>query len=185
MHSCICQPPAAASWTRKTFQGGASLQSLLPCEQPTLPLDLRDWANPWQIRTWIEREMNDLDWNSPHLLKIPWRRAMYETNVMVCLLSFAYATLRFSSQEIAEASRSDLTFRAICGGRAPLAHEVRTFRRYGRAVLEHVLAGVFKQALTSRLHIDLNLFSSEIEPDLRDHAANRLDIARQMDMDEE
>ena len=104
---------------------------------------------------------------------------------MVCLLSFAYATGRFNSQEIAEAAWSDAMLRAICDGRAPFAQELRTFRRHNRSVLEPVLAGVFVRALTSRLNLDLSPFSSEIERDLRDHAAKLLEIAWQMDMDDD
>jgi hypothetical protein len=75
--------------------------------------------------------------------------------------------------------------RAICSGRAPFAQEVRTFRRHNRSVLESVLAGVFMRALISRLNLDLSRFSSEIQRDLRDHAAKRLELAWQMDLDEE
>jgi len=75
--------------------------------------------------------------------------------------------------------------RAICDGQAPFAQEVRTFRRHNRSVLERVLAGFFMQAAISRFNLDANPLSSGIERDLRDHAAKRLEIAWQMDTDDE
>jgi len=104
---------------------------------------------------------------------------------MVCLLSFAYATGLFSSQELAEASLSEPILLAICGGQPPFARDVRTFRRRNRSILERVLTGVFRRAVIRQLALFGNPLSSEIEPVLSCHAAERIETARQIDIDDD
>ena len=183
MQSWTCEQPACGSWARTTIRGGALIEPLLPCEQPRLPTDLSEWVTPSLIRTWIEEEMSRLDRNNPLLAEYPQDFPMCRYRAMACLLSFAYATGLFSSQEIAEAAWSEAMLRAICNGQTPSAREVRTFRRQNRSVIECVLAGIFRQAVIRQLALYGNPLVSEIEPVLRDHAAERIEIARQMDMD--
>jgi hypothetical protein len=104
--------------------------------------------------------------------------------VMLRLLVFAYATRLFSSEDIVMACRVDPTVRTLCGGYIPFAQELRTFRRRHRALLERVLAGVFLRAVTNRLNLHSYPLSDDIELDAQNHAAERLEIARQMDTDD-
>jgi hypothetical protein len=129
--------------------------------------------------------MSRWDWDIPRLVEYPQRRTGCQYRVMLCLLSFAYATGRFSSQAIADAAGSDAVLHAICEGQAPFAQELRAFRRQYRSVLERVLASVFVQVVTHRLNLHPNTLSSDTERDLRDRAAERLEIAWQMDMDDD
>jgi len=185
MQSWTCEQPARGSWTTNTVRGESLIERLPPREQPKLPADLSEWVNRGLIWTWIEQAMLKMDWDNPLFAKCPQRCPECRHRVMACLLSFAYATGLFGSQEIAEAARSDGMLRAICDGQPPFAREVRTFRRRNRAVLERVLAGVFRQAVIIRLNLDANPLLPEVEPILRDHAAERLEIARQTDMDDD
>lgn len=185
MQSCICQQPTRGSWTRSALRGGAPIESLLPIVQPRLPTDLREWVSPWQIRTWIEQELSRLDWSDPLLAQRRQPHLECQPRAMLRLLSFAYATGLFSSREIVEEAWSDATLRGICDGQSPLAQEVRAFRRYNRSVLKLVLAGVFMRAVITRLSLDAGRLSSEIEQELRDRAAERLEIAWQTDTDDE
>jgi hypothetical protein len=185
MHSCTCEKSAATSRPRNTIEDRVQLDGLPPRETPRFPADLREWASPWQIRTWIYEEIGRLDRDNSILGQDPQRQQLSQRRAMVCLLCFAYATQQFSSQQIAEASWSNAVLREICDGHAPFAHEVRNFRRQHRPVLEAALAGVFLQALASRHHLDPSLLTPEIERDLREQAVNRLEIAWQMDIDDE
>lgn len=179
------EQPARGSWATNTVSGGTLIAPLLPHERPRLPTDLSEWVDLGLIRTWIEQEMRTMDWDDPLWAKCLQRCPECRRRAMVCLLSFAYATGRFSSQEIAEAAWSEAMLRAICDGQAPSAREVRTFRRQNHSVLERVLAGVFRHAVIRQLALYANPLVSEIEPVLRDHAAKRIEIARQMDMDDD
>jgi len=185
MQSWTFEQPARGSWATTTVSGGTLIAPLLPPERPRLPTDLSEWVDPALIRTWIEQEMRKMDWDNPLWMKCRQRCPECRHRAMVSLLSLAYATGLFSSQEIAEAAWSEAMLRAICNGQIPSAREVRTFRRQNRSVLECVLAGIFRQAVIRQLALYGNPLVSEIEPVLRDHAAERIEIARQMDMDDD
>jgi hypothetical protein len=185
MQSWTFEQPARGSWATNTVRGGTLIPPLLPHERPRLPTDLSEWVSPGLITTWIEQEIRKMDWDNPLWMKCLQRCPECRHRAMVCLLSFAYATGLFSSQEIAEAAWSEAMLRAICNGQPPSAREVRTFRRQNRSAIECVLAGVLRQAIIRQFALHANPLLSEIEPVLRDHAAERIEIARQMDMDDD
>ena len=61
MHSRTCEQLAATSRPRSTLGDRVQIDGLRLRETVRLPADLREWASPWQIRTWIYEEMGRLD----------------------------------------------------------------------------------------------------------------------------
>jgi hypothetical protein len=61
MHSCTCEQSAATSRSWHSPGEEAHVEGMLLNEASKLPSDLRDWASPWQIRTWIYEAMGGLD----------------------------------------------------------------------------------------------------------------------------
>jgi hypothetical protein len=106
---------------------------------------------------------------------------VYRPRNLLGLLSLAYATQVFSSEEIIRACRSQPVFWLACEGVVPFAHELRGFRRKNRPLLERILAGVFLRAVCQRFDLAPDLLPPGLEADVRARAAERLDLARDLD----
>jgi hypothetical protein len=150
----------------------------------TLFADLSDWVPPSTLRDWIEQEIERLNWDLPRIQEFPRPRLDYQTKMLLCLLSFAYATGVFCHEEVVARCHSDDMLRLICVGSVPSVQELSYFRRRNRALLERILAGVFLQAVRYMFDLDAVWLSPPLAQDLSKHAAERLDLARHMDTDE-
>jgi hypothetical protein len=185
MQSCVCQPPARESWPRDVLRAAAPVALRPSREQRTPPADPCEKADPCLIKMWIEQEIQALDWNAPQTACYTEPGSEHRPEVMLCLLCFAYATGLFGSEVIARACWSNTLLGTICGGRAPSAQEVRSFRRRNRCILQRILANVFMQAALSQFPTDRHSVSPALEQDLHNRAAHRLDLAWQMDTDDD
>lgn len=70
----------------------------------------------------------------------------FRPQMMLTLLSFAYASSCYASEDIERAIESDRTFRYICARIFPDAKAIRRFRRLFRPVLDQCLGYVLRQA---------------------------------------
>src|SRR5688500_11192746 len=70
----------------------------------------------------------------------------FRPQMMLTLLSFAYASSCYGSEDIERAIESDRTFRYICARVYPDSKAIRRFRRLFRAALDQSLAYVLRQA---------------------------------------
>ncbi len=146
-----------------------------------LPANLREWFCDSLIAFWIEQELNNVRRQPTESLVSPAQAIDGEAAGMLSVLVFGYAGLIFGSDEIACACRSDPSFRRLGHDRVPFPAELRSLRRRYRNVLERILTGVFIQAIKRKFGLVSPLLPIELEDDLRQHAAERLDLARHMD----
>lgn len=145
-----------------------------------VPWDLTEWVDKAALRQWITEEVAALDWNDPEVVAILRTYRSYQPQRMLCLLTYAYATAVFESDEIIRRCYSEESFRLISGGHAPeTANVVSRFRRENRGLLKWCLVQVLKRAIRAKAG-DV-LLPAGLKRHLRDSAVMRLNVARHTD----
>jgi hypothetical protein len=162
------------SWTGEPISAAPERQRRAGIEEFKAPLDLREWVDTWTLAGWIEEEVEQL-------AQIESGVAASGPGMMFRLLTFAYASRVFESDEIIRLSYSDAAFRVLCEGEPPTAQQLRSFRRTHRASLERILARVLLRAIQKRFELEAASLEPGLEEDLLDRATERLNIARHMD----
>lgn len=94
-----------------------------------LPPDMRDWLPEDHIVHFIIDAVNHVNIQSFSINHRGSGSAQYPPSMMMSLLIYCYATGRFSSRVIEEASYSDIAVRYLCGGHHPDHDTVCKFRR--------------------------------------------------------
>lgn len=145
-----------------------------------IPLNLTEWVDGTSLRRWIAEVVETLDWSDPKVESILRAHPTYQPKMLLTLLTYAYATAVYESDEVVQHCDSDETFRLISGGRPPeTAGAVKRFRRENRGLLKWCLVQVFKRAIRSK-EGDI-LLPAGLKRQLVDAAAMRLNVARHMD----
>jgi hypothetical protein len=155
-------------------------QAIQVGEDEGLPWDLRAWFEPAVLRDWIAGELGTLDWNNPDVLEYQRQRPGFQPRAVLCLLTYAYVTGVFESEEIERKVHTDPDYQAIAGNAwRGEARKLTRFRRECRGLLKWSMVQVFKQALKARLGEDM--LPPGLKRRLVDAAVMRLDLAHQMD----
>jgi hypothetical protein len=181
MQLCLNNRQPAPGW-QVNAQAGAFAQrdSVELSAHLTLFADLSDWVPPSRLRDWIEQEIERLNWDLPRMQELPRPRLDYQTKMLLCLLSFAYATGVFCHEQVTVRCHVDDMFQLICEGRVPFVQEVVNFRRRNRLLLERILTGVLLRAVRHKFGLDAAWLSPDLVQDLGNHAGQRLDLARHL-----
>ena len=141
---------------------------------------MTEWCEAACLRQWIVEELDTLDWANPRLVEHLRNHPAYQPRTMLTLLTYAYATAAFESEEIIRRSHTDEAFRSICGEHVPNRRlAISRFRRENRGLLKWSLMQLFKRVIKVRLE-DFRL-PAGLKRRLLDAAVARLDLARQMD----
>jgi hypothetical protein len=158
----------------------ASPQGLLSGTSQPLPRgaidgfgDLGIWVRPAAMLAWILDEIEAVGHDRREPAGRMGEPTLTKERAMAGLLVFACAREMFDSEEVARACRTDPILRQLCGGAAPFADELQTFRRRNRPLLEGVL--------TQRLGPGSLLLPGVMENHLRRFAVERFNLARHMD----
>jgi len=145
-----------------------------------VPWDLTEWVDQSALRQWITEEVETLDWSKPEVVAILRTYQTYQPKIMLCLLTYAYATAVFESDEIVQRCYHEESFQLIAGGHAPeTANVVSHFRRENRGLLKWCLGQVFKRAIRAKAG-DV-LLPAGLKRHLFDAAVMRLNVARHLD----
>jgi hypothetical protein len=150
-----------------------------------LPDDLGNWASPDTLLEWITTEVNKLDWGDAAVQDFLRRQPENRPKAMICLLAYAYASGMFGAEEIVNLCYADPVYRRLCEGKAPLAQELFYFRRENRELLKRILYRVFFRAVRERFQLTTILLPRDLEQYLREAAAERLNVARHVDCQNE
>lgn len=149
-------------------------------EDLALPWDLREWSEPAALRQWITGEIESLDWNNPEVIEYLRQRPGFQPKALLCLLTYAYATAVFESEEVQRKALADPEYQAFVGERWRMdARGLTRFRRENRGLLKWALVQLLKHVLRARL--GEAMLPAGIKRRLLDAAVLRLDMARQMD----
>ena len=112
-----------------------------------MPPDMRDWVPENHIAHFLIDAVDRLPESSFLFNHRGTGEAQYPPRMMLLLLIYCYATGRFSSRKIEEATYSDVIVRYICGGSLHPDHDtICTFRRKNRALFEQAFVDVLLYA---------------------------------------
>lgn len=115
-----------------------------------LPPDLRDWIPDDHIVHFLIDALNTLPGEYFRFNARGTGDEQYPPRMMLTLLIYCYATGRFSSRLIEEATWSDVIVRYICGGDLHPDHDtICTFRRKNKALFERAFVEVLQLALNT------------------------------------
>ena len=149
-------------------------------EELAMPWDLTEWVKAADLRQWIADEVDTLNWSNPELVEYLRQQPSYQPRMLLCLLTYAYATGVYDSDDIVRRCGKDEHFHAISGDRLSVSGKFLVrFRRENRGLLKWCLVQVFKRALKAELG-DCML-PAGMKRRLVDAAVGRLDMARQVD----
>lgn len=111
------------------------------------PPDLRSWIPSHHIVHFLIDAVDQLPANTFRFNHRGTGDTQYPPRMMLTLLIYCYATGRFSSRIIEEATWSDVIVRYICGGDLHPDHDtICTFRRKNRELFERAFVDVLKMA---------------------------------------
>lgn len=112
-----------------------------------LPPDLRDWMPENHIAHFLIDAVDRLPAEDFRFNVRGTGDEQYPPRMMLALLIYCYATGRFSSRVIEEATWSDVIVRYICGGDLHPDHDtICTFRRTNRELFEKAFVQVLFMA---------------------------------------
>ncbi len=111
------------------------------------PPDLRDWIPEDHIVHFIIDAVETLDLKNFSVNKRGCGSAQYPPEMMLSLLIYCYATGRFSSREIEQATYYDVAIRYICGGDKHPDHDtINKFRSKNRKAFQESFVKVLMLA---------------------------------------
>jgi hypothetical protein len=146
-----------------------------------LPWDIGEWVDKHELIAWIDAELEGIDWTNPTIVTFEQKHPQFRPKMFLRLLTYAYATSIYASEDVAEACYRDELFRQICEGDPPTARAIRAFRRENRSLLQWFLMEVFKQSIKHKFNAGDFLVSPGLKRSLADAAIARIDLARHMD----
>jgi len=159
----------------------ASISKLEQGEELALPWDLTEWVKTERLLQCITEEVETLDWGNPRLIAIQRDYPEFRPKMLLTLLTYAYATGVYGSQEITDGCYENETLRSISGGDPPSAQAIMAFRRENRSFLRWSLSQVFKRALRVKFDLGDSLLPPGLKRYLEDVAITRIDMARHID----
>lgn len=111
-----------------------------------LPPDLRDWVPERHMVHFIVEAIEHLDLSC---FRLNWRGTgskQYPPSTLLALLVYCYATGRFSSRRIEEATYSDVVVRYICANTHPDHDTICTFRSQNAELFKEMFVKVLAMA---------------------------------------
>jgi hypothetical protein len=139
-------------------------------------IDLRQRVGTSNLLRWALEAPQALDEPATESLKV--RFGDFRPQMMLTLLSFAYASSCYGSEDIERAIESDRTFRYICARIYPDAKAIRRFRRVFRPALDQCLAYVLRGAAMEMTGAAVN---AELEQQVLSATAEKIELAVVMD----
>lgn len=150
-------------------------------ERLVFPWDLTEWVEKDQLLQWVKEEIGSLDWSNPELLEHLSAHPEYRPKSMLSLLTYAYATGVYESEEIVRNCCEDDAFRSLFPSYAPTPNAIGRFRREHRGLLKWALEQLLKRALRAKYSLGDTLLPSRLRRYVMDLAIERLNMARHMD----
>lgn len=145
------------------------------------PWDLREWVPADRLLAWLQAEINTLDWHNPKLLAYLRAHPGYRPRILLTLLSYAYLTGLYATEDITEQCYSDPTLRQLCGQHPPTATELRLFRRENRGLIRWCLDRMLQRVLRHRFGLREELLPAGWRKCAASTALSRLELARYLD----
>ena len=140
-----------------------------------LPYDLREWIPSDHIVHFILEAVELVDISSFRINHRGTGSEQYPPHMMLSLLIYSYATGRFSSRIIEEATYSDVSVRYICGGSHHPDHDtICAFRRNNMAAFKEAFVKVLmlaKELGHFKKVGSISIDGSKLKPNASKHSA--------------
>jgi hypothetical protein len=150
-------------------------------ERLSVPWNIAEWVDAQTIRAWLEEEIATLDWDNPELVNFLRENPKLRARALLTILSYAYCTGVYESEEVSHLCGTDAILRAICGEDFPSTRLLERFRRENRGLLKWLLVQILKRALKAKHNLNTSMLPAGLRQHLIDLATQRLDVARHMD----
>jgi hypothetical protein len=150
--------------------------------QLRLPWDLTEWVAKPRLLEWIEEEIARLNWGNPELTAHLLTHPEFQPRRFLLLLTAAYLTAVFESEDIVDRCYSDAALRSIFGpDAAPQRPAIGRFRRDNRGLLRWVMEQVLTRAMRTHFDVPTGRLPAGLKRYLHENATERLELARHMD----
>lgn len=147
-----------------------------------IPWDLTEVVDAKTLSEWVCEEINSLNWSNRDLIEHLRAHPNYHPRMMLTVLTYAYATGNFESEDILRRCDTDFLYRAMCSEAAPQSmFAIRNFRKENRGLLKWSLMQVLKRCLAAATGESGSAIPAGIKRLLVDNATARLELARHMD----
>ena len=149
-----------------------------------IPWDLTEIVEAKSLVAWVREEISGLHWDNPELVEYLRAHPNYHPRMLLTVLTYAYASGVFESEEILRRCDTEPVYRALSTDAAPESiSAIRKFRRDNRALLKWGLIQSLKRCLeyTSNLNQGQMLLPAGVKRLLLDNAVARLELARHLD----
>src|SRR6185436_9509676 len=83
-------------------------------ENLQIPLDLSEWCDKATLLAWTQELVETLEWSNPNLVAYLGAHPTYEPKIWLKLITYAYVTGIFESEEIVRLCYTDEIFRSLC-----------------------------------------------------------------------
>ncbi len=146
-----------------------------------IPLDLTEWVRKEVLSRWLVQKIDALNWTNPELVEYLKRHPEYRPQGLLTVLTLAYATGVYASEDIEALCFKEEPFRSVAGKDIPTIPQIRRFRRENRGLLKWLLAETLKKALREKYALGDTLLPPGLRRYLQELAVERLNLARHMD----
>lgn len=150
-------------------------------ERLSVPWNIAEWVDAQTIRAWLEEEIATLDWENPELVKFLRENPKLRARSLLTILSYAYCTGVYESEEVSHLCATDAILRSVCAEDFPSTRLLERFRRENRGLLKWLLVQILKRALRAKHNLNTSMLPAGLRQHLIELATQRLDVARHMD----
>lgn len=147
----------------------------------SIPWDLGEWEKRELVRDWVVEEIERLEWDEPEVRRYIQAHPRAHPKMMLRVLTYAYLTGLFESEEIALACRQDTPLRALSGNSELTTFSIARFRRQNRPVLKWTLMRVMRRAIAAGLGCQPERMPVTFRRSVEASALERLNFARHLD----
>src|SRR5947207_8649582 len=85
----------------------------------SLPMDLTPWVGKETLLAWTIEEVEHLNWANPELVAYLRANPAFRPKMLLCLLTYSYASGNFASEDIAQSCEAAAIQRALSGAIPP------------------------------------------------------------------
>lgn len=146
-----------------------------------IPWDLGEWADKAALLNTLVEDINLLDWGNEQIVAYLRRNPAYQPKLLLQLLTYAYATGVFESEQVETLYYRDPVFRTLGWDKPVTRRDIVQFRRENRGLFKWTLSQVLQAAARRRLGLRDGLFPAGLKRRLLQNAVERLDLARHFD----
>src|SRR6059036_2127856 len=156
------KPPGHTNYVMTKLITGSTRAA--PERRFSLPMDLTPWVGKETLLAWTVEEVERLNWANPELVAYLRANPAFQPKLLLCLLTYCYASGTFGSEDISQSgdaaaiqrtlagctpasigglirnTETGQAVRSLCGDAPPSGNVMKRFRRENHGLLKWCLA---------------------------------------------